>query len=249
MFMEKEFVLITGASSGIGAKIALQLSDKYNIILNGRDSKRLEDVRCKCAVGDHLIWQYDLKNVNDIETRLSNFISENKKDVVYFVHCAGMMKNLPVKMFTVDVFSDTLKTNVIAAAMITKVLSGKKSNNKALKSVVFISSNISNFGAKAHSMYGSSKAALDGLMRSLAMELAPSVRVNSVLPGGIKTPLTSHIYEDEELVNRMASSYPLGLGNTSDIADAVEFLLSDKSRWITGQQITVDGGRTINLTV
>jgi NAD(P)-dependent dehydrogenase (short-subunit alcohol dehydrogenase family) len=81
------------------------------------------------------------------------------------------------------------------------------------------------------------------------MELAPDVRINSILPGGVKTALTSHIFEDEELVNKMEASYPLGLGTSCDIAGVVEFLLSDKSCWITGQQITVDGGRTVNLTV
>ena len=116
-------------------------------------------------------------------------------------------------------------------------------------SAVLISSNISNFGAKAHSAYGASKAAIDGLMRSLAIELAPNVRINSVLPGGIKTALTARIFEDKELIRKMELSYPLGLGCTNDIANAVEFLLSNRSRWITGQQITVDGGRTINLTV
>lgn len=247
--MTKEYVLISGASSGIGAEVAMLLSQKYNIILNGRNNERLNIIKNRCSKGDHKIWNYDLKRVLDIETSLATFILENGIHISYFVHCAGMMKNIPVKMFTSEIFSDTFNTNVVSTAMITKVLSSKKNNNKALKSVVFISSNISNFGAKAHSIYGSSKAALDGLMRSLAIELAPDVRINSVLPGAIKTEMTAHIFEDEELARKMEESYPLGFGNTNDIANVVEFLLSDQSRWITGQQITVDGGRTTNLTV
>ena len=85
-------------------------------------------------------------------------------------------------------------------------------------------------------------------MRSLAVELAPHVRVNSVLPGGVRTRMTENMYQDEELISRMAATYPLGLGNVSDISQAVRFLLSDEARWITGQQLTVDGGRTINVT-
>lgn len=247
--MEKDYVLVTGASSGIGAQVAIQLSTKYNVILNGRNVERLDDIMCKCHMGSHLIWPFDLKDVSVIETDLAFFISDNGIRVSHFVHSAGMMKNLPVKMLTTELLANTLNTNVVAAAMITKILTSKKANDKALKSAVFISSNISNFGARAHSVYGASKAALDGLMRSFAMELAPNVRVNSVLPGGIKTALTAAIFEDKELVNKMETSYPLGLGNTTDIANAVEFLLSENSRWITGQQITVDGGRTINLTV
>ena len=85
-------------------------------------------------------------------------------------------------------------------------------------------------------------------MKSLAMELAPAIRVNSVLPGAVRTALTEHIFEDEELIKRMEETYPLGLGTTSDIYEAVKFLLSDEARWITGQQLYVDGGRTVNIT-
>ena len=60
--------------------------------------------------------------------------------------------------------------------------------------------------------------------------------------------MTEHMYQDEELVKRMAATYPLGLGEANDIYEVVNFLLSDKARWITGQQCTVDGGRTINIT-
>ena len=244
----KEYVIITGASSGIGEETAIKLSKTYNIILNGRSSERLNEAINKCMEGEHKIWQYDLKDVANIESSLTDFISQNDIKIACFVHCAGLMKNMPLKMLSIDVLLDTFNTNVVASAMITKVLTNKKANDKRLRNAVFISSNISNFGAKAHSAYSASKSALDGLMRSLAMELAPNVRINSVLPGGIKTALTAHIYEDEDLVKRMENTYPLGLGNTNDIASVVEFLLSDNSRWITGQQITVDGGRTINLT-
>jgi NAD(P)-dependent dehydrogenase (short-subunit alcohol dehydrogenase family) len=139
-------------------------------------------------------------------------------------------------------------TNVISASLIVKTLISKKINISALNNVVFISSNISNMGAKAMSIYGSTKGALDSLMRCLAIELAPKVRVNSVLPGGVKTEMTASIYENKELIDRMEATYPLGFGYPEDIYEAVNFLLSDKSRWITGQQFTVDGGRTINIT-
>lgn len=117
-----------------------------------------------------------------------------------------------------------------------------------MKSIVFISSNISNRGAAAFSIYGSSKAALDGLMRNLSIELAPNVRVNSVLPGGMATEMTKEMYEDENLKKQFEQNYPLGIGTPAEIAPAVEFLISDNARWITGQQITVDGGRTIDIT-
>ncbi|OKY84639.1 MAG: short-chain dehydrogenase [Bacteroidales bacterium 52_46] len=246
--MEKKYVLVTGASSGIGAEIAKTLSSTCNVILNGRDEQRLKETMCACHSEGHLIWKYDVGNVSEIEDALKLFLEENGISISYFVHSAGYMKTLPIKAISSAILTESFNTNVIAPALITKVLANKKTNKGALESIVFISSNISNFGAKAFAAYSASKSGLDGLMHSLAIELAPKVRVNSVLPGGVRTRMTEHMYADDELIQRMASSYPLGLGTTKDIADTVEFLLSEKSRWITGQQITVDGGRTINIT-
>jgi len=85
-------------------------------------------------------------------------------------------------------------------------------------------------------------------MRCLAVELAPRVRVNSVLPGAVKTEMTDGIFADDEIAGRMEKEYPLGIGSPEDIADMVRFLLSENAKWITGQQLTVDGGRTINIS-
>lgn len=243
----KEYVLITGSSSGMGEEIAVQLSSDYNIILNGRDEERLNSVRTRLHDGAHLVWRYDLADVLDLEDSLGTLLKENGITVTHFVHSAGFMKMYPVKMLSAELFNTSFNVNVVSAALITKTLAGRK-NQKALKSAVFISSNISNFGARAFSVYSSAKAGLDGLMRSLAMELAPEVRINSVLPGGVRTRMTEHMYEDEDLIQRMAATYPLGLGNVNDVYKAVRFLLSDDARWITGQQLTVDGGRTVNVT-
>lgn len=246
--MMKEYVLITGASSGIGRNIAILLSNVYNLVLCGRRKEKLEETLSLCLPGNHYTGVFDLSDVVSLEKDFSSFLSSIDITVSYFVHSAGFMKLLPLKVINVDVLNTTFNTNVISAAIITKILSGKKTNKSSLKSVVYISSNISNMGAKAFSSYGASKAALDGLMRCLAMELAPKVRINSVLPGGVKTEMTEVMFDDEELVKRMEDTYPLGLGYTNDIANAVEFLLSDKARWITGQQLIVDGGRTVNVT-
>jgi NAD(P)-dependent dehydrogenase (short-subunit alcohol dehydrogenase family) len=85
-------------------------------------------------------------------------------------------------------------------------------------------------------------------MRALAVELAPEVRVNSVLPGAVETAMTKQVFADPEVAPRVSAEYPLGTGKPGDIAAAVEFLLSEDARWITGQQLVVDGGRTVNIT-
>jgi NAD(P)-dependent dehydrogenase (short-subunit alcohol dehydrogenase family) len=244
-----ETILITGASSGMGREMAIRFSEQYRMIVNGRNLERLQETISMCQNAEQqLIWQYDLSNIDGLEESLTSFLKAEGITVNYYVHSAGMMKNYPIKMVNVELLQQTFNTNVFSAELITKLLVNKKLNNNSLKSIVFISSNISGFGAKAHSVYGASKGAVDAMMKSLAMELAPNIRVNSVLPGAVKTMLTEHIFEDENLINRMKETYPLGLGTTSDIYEAVRFLLSEEARWITGQQITVDGGRTVNIT-
>jgi len=246
---KKQFVLITGASSGIGRRIAIELSSSYNVVLNGRNFEKLLETKEACSsFTEKIIFPYDLSNISGLEEELATMINTNDIEVSQFVHCAGFMKMVPLKMVNIETINTTFTTNIISTALIIKVLINRKFNNAALKSVVLISSNISNFGAKAFSIYGASKAGLDGLMRSLAVELAPKVRINSVLPGAVKTEMTESVFENQETIQRMEATYPMGLGTTYDIFGIVEFLLSEKARWITGQQITVDGGRTINIT-
>jgi NAD(P)-dependent dehydrogenase (short-subunit alcohol dehydrogenase family) len=247
--MKSKYVLITGASSGIGRQIAVYLSKSNNVILHGRDLERLNQVLIECDKNqNHKIWSQDLNDIYEIENSLSQFIHNEQIELKGFVHCAGYMKMAPLKMSTAQLLSTTLNANIISASLITKVLTSNKHNTNALKSVVFISSNLSDRGAKAMSAYGASKGALDTLMRCLAVELAPKIRLNSILPGAVETEMTKSIFENEEVRKRMNETYPLGIGEPLDICYMAEFLLSDKSKWITGQQFTVDGGRSINIT-
>lgn len=246
---KKQFVLVTGATSGIGKEIAIQLSNNYNVVLHGRNLDKLNDVGVQCNPDKiTLKWYNDLEDVNEVENSLTSFISTNSIEIFKFVHCAGVMKMAPLKMSTLSLLQETFNVNVFAPNLICKVLTNKKANNSTLNSAVFISSNISNHGAKALSAYGSSKSALDGLMRSLAVELAPKVRVNSVLPGAVETEMTKDILANVEVRDRMLAVYPLGIGTPNDICQVVSFLLSENARWITGQQFIIDGGRTINIS-
>lgn len=246
--MNKPVVLVTGASSGIGKVVAIELSKEYRVILHGRNISRLQEVQQMCFNGSEcLIWNDNLADISLLEERLQTFINGNNLQINSFVHSAGIIKMLPLKVQSVQNILDSLNTNVVSAMLITKVLSSKKWNKGALKSIVYISSNISNRGAKAFNTYAATKGALDSFMRSMAVELAPKVRVNSVLPGAILTEMTSTIF-NKEVEERMESTYPLGNGYPQDIANGVKFLLSEQARWITGQQLTIDGGRTIDIT-
>jgi NAD(P)-dependent dehydrogenase (short-subunit alcohol dehydrogenase family) len=229
--------------------VAVKLSASRHLILHGRDTNRLLETKSLCSSGTrHLIWDFDLADLGGLGSSLERILRTNDTAVDVFIHAAGTLKMLPFRSMTRAQMSEMMDVNYLSAAMIVQALLKKSVNHKALGNVVFISSTVSRFGAKAFSAYSASKGALDSLMRCLAVELAPDVRVNSILPGGVKTKMTEDILADAEAAGRMEKDYPLGLGTVEAVADLANFLVSNDSRWITGQQLVIDGGRTINIT-
>lgn len=246
---DDHYLLITGASSGIGRDMAIDLSRRHRLILNGRDAARLAETRERCHTPErHLCWPFDLAEVERLADALPNLLTSKDVRVSGFVHCAALLKVLPLRSISIAHAQAVMNTNTFAAMEITRLLLRKTVNTKALKHVVFISTIASQFGAKGFTAYCASKAGLDGLMKALAVELAPDVRVNSVLPGGVRTPMTEAMYADPATAERLTRDYPLGVGLPSDISKAVGFLLSSEARWITGHQLVVDGGRTANIS-
>ena len=244
-----DFTLLTGSSSGIGREMAIHLSGDHRLILHGRDGTRLEETRRACERPDsHLVWRYDLRHVDALSESLSDFLAFHSIQVRGFVHCAAVLPLLPLRSMSAEKFRETFDVNFFSAVELVACLTRKKVNASHLRSVVFISSIASTFGARGISAYCASKGALDSLMRALAVELAPGVRVNSVLPGGLRTEMTRNIFEDPEMVAKFERDYPLGIGEAADVVNAVAFLLCDKARWVTGHQFVVDGGRTANIT-
>ena len=245
----RDYLLLTGASSGIGRELAIHLSQSRSLILNGRNLGRLEQTLAHCQnPGDHYTWQFDLKEINEVADALTRFLESHNIYVREFIHCAGVLKVLPLKTQHLALTTETFNTNVFSAMEISRTLTRRKLNQKALHNIVFISSIASQFGARGFTSYCASKGSLDGFMKALAVELAPEVRVNSVLPGAVRSEMTREIFQDSIMEARLALDYPLGIGLPSDIVSAVEFLLSDQARWITGQQLVIDGGRTTNIT-
>lgn len=244
------FTLITGASSGIGREVAIYLSRQRRLVLQGRDQLRLEETRSQCQQPEiHQLWNCDFRSPEVIDGSLRPLLETGGARVEGFVHCAGMLIMLPLRSIELLKAREIMNVNFHSAAEIARLLIKKRLNEQCLKRIIFISSVAGKFGAKGFSAYSASKGALDAFMRSLAVELAPAVTVNSILPGTIQTAMTKSILENPEMKQSLEKAAPLGIGTPADIAATVEFLLSDGARWITGQQIIVDGGQTTNISI
>lgn len=239
----KKYILVTGATSGIGKGVAQRLSQNYNIILHGRKKEELEILSKELNAS--LYWCYDLSKTDGISDSLKEFISNNEIVIEKLVHCAGIDNTIPAKSLKSDLIEELMKVNFYSVVEIINILLKRRINQSMLDSILFISSISSIKGYKAKAAYSASKAALDAYMKCLSLELSPKVRVNSILPGAIKTKMTEKSFENEELVKHFEEVYPLGIGKIEQIVDMVEFYLSDKASWVTGQQIVVDGGSLV----
>jgi NAD(P)-dependent dehydrogenase (short-subunit alcohol dehydrogenase family) len=241
--MDSPYAVVTGASSPIGAAIAKKLALGRRLVLHGRNHEKLVGVRNACANPlHHLLWEQDLNATEEIAPSLISLLADRKVWVDTLVHCAGGLHLGAFRLLSPDLERELFAVNVFSAMEIVRVLAGQKGARVALTSAVFISSGASLFGAKGNATYTATKGALDAFMKSLAMDLAPRGRSNSVLPGMIEGGMSDLSRQDASFEDTIKANYPLGLGRPADVAAAVEFLLSNNSRWITGQQILVDGG-------
>lgn len=240
---ERPYILISGATSYIGQKVVSDLSKQYNLILHGRNLDKLSALSSKISdSAEYIFWVYDLSNIQNLSSELCSVLDINGiTQIKSFVHIAGDMSVFPLKTSDYQDWLKVFNINFFAAEEITKVLI-KKKYKTILDSIVFISSTYAHFGGKGQAAYSASKAALESFARGAAMELAPKVRVNSIVSGGIGR---GDMAEDEYTV-KMRESHPLGFGKPDDISNMVDYLISDKASWITGQSIFVDGGYSIS---
>lgn len=245
--MAETYTLITGASSGFGSSIAQKMSGTRKLILVGRKAETLERVRHKCQFPErHLIWVRDLSNLDGIGQELIAFLTAQQATVDHLVHSAGLLTIQYARALEMASVQQLFNVNVFSALEIMRPLVQKKINQGALRTITFISSVATRLGASGYSAYAASKGAVNGIALSLAVELAPTVRVNSVLPGIVGTEMNTEHFANPEFVRSVLDTHPLGLGQAEDVAETVEFLASERARWITGQEIVVDGGRVIN---
>ena len=244
--MGNSYLLISGATSDIGGEIVRQLSTDYKLLLHAKDISKVEILQNELNLQDAKYWIYDLSDVGNIQTSLKEILIKEQISVEGFIHCAGALKILPIKHFRLDYARTIFDINFFSAVEIIRTLL-LKSNHGSLNNIVFISAIFSKYGNKGNSIYAASKGALDSLVKSLAVELAPAIRVNSVLPGGLRTKMTQHLFENSEYMTAFKEKYLLGEGSVTDVAALVKFIISSEAKWITGQNLIVDGGCSCHL--
>lgn len=244
MDMSGRRVLVTGASSGIGRETAILLSELgARVVLSGRNIERLEETRRSLCGEGHVAAPLDLCAVEDIGAWLKA-LTADAGPLQGLVHCAGVRSTVPLRSAGPAKVEELMRVNFTSAAMLARAFR-QPGCSTAGSSIVFLSSVMAMVGQPAASIYGASKAALVGLTKSLALELArDEVRVNCVAPGCVRSEMSGRLQEmltdgQFEAIERM---HPLGLGTPRDVANAVAFLLAGTGRWITGSVLVVDGG-------
>lgn len=244
--LEGKTILVTGASSGIGRATSI-LSAKMGakIILLARDEKRLTEIKSEITEhgGSCDITIADLTEEGTIEKVVADI-----KSLDGVVLCAGKGLTLPVQFCDRKNFDDVFNLNFFSTVELLRLLYKKKKINKR-GSVVAISSMGGTYVfSGGNGIYGASKAALDSFLKFAAKEFAARmIRVNTILPAMVDTPLIHRGTVTEEQLQENAKIYPLKrYGKPEDIANAVVFLLSEASEWITGTSMVVDGGLSIS---
>ncbi len=240
--MTNKNILITGATSGIGLDIAKSLYEKFAFINLSRTMPKSSDQN-KFLKSVKLNLQTNEQNIKDALIKL-------KDDGYTFdgvVACAGMQKISPITGINEKDLFEIFQLNLFANLFLLKNMLriGIMSNGA---SVIFISSISSERPDSGIGAYSMSKAALDNFVKVAAIEFSnKGIRVNSIRPGLIKTKMTSNqvAYSDEFLLSEKMK-YKLGEGKPEYVTKLVEFLLSNDSSWITGQNITIDGGRNLH---
>lgn len=233
--------LVTGASKGIGAAVARRLAeDGFDLIVHYRGdaagARRTADA-VKAARRDATLIKADLTVGSEVG-KLADQAADVAKRIDCVVHNAGIYERMPFEAMTGAAWVATRLLDLDAPALLTRALLPRMAKES---SMTFISSVAAFRGSRHGAHYAAAKAALLGLTRSLALELAPRVRVNAVAPGYIDTNM---LRDDGPAKRRQrAAEVPLGrIGRPEEVAGAVSYLAGPDGRYVTGQVLHVNGG-------
>lgn len=236
--------LVTGAGRGIGMGASIALAESgADVTLVSRTEQELKEI-CNHINSQGLSASYvalDVNNENEI-----NHLIEKSNPFDILINNAGT--NKPAKLVDTDIndFDYVMSLNVRSVVNLTKCVVKKMLANDVKGSIINVSSQMGHVGGPNRTTYCSSKFAIEGFTKSLAIELAPNgIRVNTVCPTFIQTPMTEPFLKDEEFKKNTIGMIPLGrLGEVRDLMGPFVFLASEASSLMTGSSLLVDGGWT-----
>jgi NAD(P)-dependent dehydrogenase (short-subunit alcohol dehydrogenase family) len=240
-------ILVTGASSGIGRATAVLFSQlDAELIITARNEEKLNETFSLLKPhANHQQISADLTANDDIK----RMVTEGQA-IDGFVHCCGKVLPVPAKFIQEKHLQDVFSVNYFSAVhTVSELLKQKKINNAA--SIAFISSVSTLHAYFGGGPYISSKAALEGYAKVLALELIPKkIRVNVLQPALVNTAIFESTIDaaiNNDEMNKLISQYPLGVGEPEDIAHALAYFISDASKWVTGACLKMDGGLTLGF--
>ncbi len=221
--------LVVGGTSGIGLETTKLLSRGNNVIVISKEKRNLD------GLDNVEFYSADIKKSAEELPQLSNPIDG-------LVYGPGTINLKPFKSLKIDDFQNDFEVNLLGAVkVINKYFPNLKQAEKA--SIVLFSTVAVQTGMPYHASIASAKGAIEGLTRSLAAEFAPGIRVNCIAPSITNTPLAEKLLNNEAKLKASEDRHPLKrIGSPEEIAELAAFLLSDKSGFVTGQIIKVDGG-------
>ncbi len=245
-FKDKK-ILVTGASSGLGREVAIHLSELgAKVVLIATDEDRLkETISLMKQTEIHKYFLYDLENIEDISTLVTNCVEYDNIKFDGFVHCAGIPAIYPLKVLDYKKFEKVFKINTYSYLEIIKYLS-KKQNSNDETSIIFISSLTTKILAKGEIAYMISKVSAENVAKVLSAELKKrKIRVNNVVSGAIETKMWENT-ESTRLLN--VDSYTeendtlYKILSPREVSNLVLFLLSDSAKYIIGENYLIGGG-------
>ena len=242
--LEGRLILVTGASTGIGRATAVTASRLgARVIANGRDEERLGETLTQLAGDGHVSAPCDLAETDALPGWVKQ-LADSYGPLDGLAHCAGIQMTRSVRQIDQAFFDAHMHVNLASALALARGIRQKGCRTKCA-AICFVSSVAGYIGQPGNVAYAASKGGLISATQALAMEFVrDAIRVNCVAPALVDTEMTVRARRtlSQAQYDAILSLHPMGLGQPEDVANAIAFLLSDASRWITGTVLRVDGG-------